>query len=48
MKQPELAERLRTEGVEPLYGAPGEFRRFIEGETERYADVIRISNARIE
>lgn len=48
MKQPDLTERLRTAGVEPLYSTPGEFGRYIAEETARYAHVVEVSHATID
>ena len=48
MKNPDIAERLRTAGVEPLYGTPAEFAQYMADETKRYARVVAVSHAHID
>jgi tripartite-type tricarboxylate transporter receptor subunit TctC len=48
MAMNDVAERLRTAGVEPLYDKPDEFVSFMAEETARYAKVVRLSHARID
>jgi len=48
MAMPDMADKLRTAGVEPLYDKPDEFAAFMVEETERYGKVVRVSHAHID
>src|SRR5581483_7823057 len=48
MAMPDMAEKLRSAGVEPLYDKPDEFAAFMAEETERYRKVVRISHAHVD
>jgi tripartite-type tricarboxylate transporter receptor subunit TctC len=48
MAMKDVAERLRTAGVEPLYDKPDEFVAFMAEETARHAKVVRLSHAHID
>ena len=48
MKQPDIAEKFASYGVEPAVNTPAEFVTFIERETARYAKVVKESGARLD
>ncbi len=46
--QPDVRARLAEQGSEPVGSSPEEFRRFIEAETVKWKELVRISGARVE
>jgi tripartite-type tricarboxylate transporter receptor subunit TctC len=48
LKKPETAERLRRMNMTPVGGAPSDIRAFIAAETERWGDVIRAANIKLD
>jgi tripartite-type tricarboxylate transporter receptor subunit TctC len=48
LPQPDVKGRLAEQGSEPVGSAPGDFRQFIEAETEKWRTLVRISGARAE
>ena len=48
LQQPSVREQFEKMGVRPLGGSVEETKRFIAEERERWADVIRTTNVRIE
>jgi tripartite-type tricarboxylate transporter receptor subunit TctC len=48
LAEPDVRERLLALGSEPVGGPPQDFARMIKSEFERWADVIRRANIRIE
>ena len=48
LQQPSVREQFEKMGVRPLGGSVAETKRFIAEERERWADVIRTTNVRIE
>ena len=48
LKSPDLAERMRNLGAEPLGGGPEVLARFQAAETEKWARVVKASGARID
>jgi tripartite-type tricarboxylate transporter receptor subunit TctC len=48
LRQPETAEHLRGMNMTPIGGAPDGIKAFIRDETERWGDVIRAANIRVE
>ncbi|MBS0321976.1 MAG: tripartite tricarboxylate transporter substrate binding protein [Proteobacteria bacterium] len=45
---PELAAKLSAQGTEPAYLPPAAFRTFIDGESRRWAGVIKAANIKID
>jgi tripartite-type tricarboxylate transporter receptor subunit TctC len=48
LRQPDTAEHLRGMNMTPIGGAPDGIKAFIKDETERWGDVIRAANIRVE
>jgi tripartite-type tricarboxylate transporter receptor subunit TctC len=48
VQRPDVLERLRADGLEPLLSTPKEFGAFVEREIAMWAKVIRAGNIRIE
>jgi tripartite-type tricarboxylate transporter receptor subunit TctC len=48
LKSPETAEHLRTMNMTPVGGTPEAIKTFIKEETERWGDVIRAANIRVD
>ena len=48
LKKPETAEHLRRMNMTPVGGTPGEIRAYIAAETERWGDVIRAANIKLD
>ena len=48
LRTPEMRKRLAEFGGEPGGGTPEEFGQFIAAETVRYADVVKLSGAKME
>jgi len=48
LNQPEVKGRLAEQGSEPVGSSPGEFRQFIEAETEKWKVLVKLSGARAE
>ena len=48
LSTPEMRKRLADFGGEPGGGTPEEFGQFIAAETLRYADVVKLSGAKME
>jgi tripartite-type tricarboxylate transporter receptor subunit TctC len=46
LREPAVAERIRTIGAEPRPGTPEEFAAFIRSETRKWAEVVRASGAK--
>jgi tripartite-type tricarboxylate transporter receptor subunit TctC len=43
IKIPELGERFKSDGLEPIGGSPEFFGAFIRAEIEKYANVIKVA-----
>jgi tripartite-type tricarboxylate transporter receptor subunit TctC len=48
LNQPEVKGKLAEQGSEPVGSSPGEFRQFIEAETETWKALVKLSGARAE
>jgi tripartite-type tricarboxylate transporter receptor subunit TctC len=48
LKLPEVMTRLRNDGAEPVGSTPAEFVQFIRAETKKWAEVVKISGARVD
>lgn len=48
LRQPEMQERLRTGGSDPVGSTAGEFAAFIKSEHDKWSKVVRAANLRIE
>ncbi len=48
LKKPDVAERFRGLGAEPVGGTPAELARFIAAETTKWKEVVRISGAKVD
>jgi len=48
LKLPEVVTRLRNDGAEPVGSTPAEFVQFIRAETKKWAEVVKISGARVD
>jgi tripartite-type tricarboxylate transporter receptor subunit TctC len=48
LNDPEIRRRIVASGAEPVPGTPGEFKNMIESEIRKWANVVRISGARID
>jgi tripartite-type tricarboxylate transporter receptor subunit TctC len=48
IKFPDVREFMAREGAEPVGSTPQEFATFFRNEVERYANVIRTANIRVE
>jgi tripartite-type tricarboxylate transporter receptor subunit TctC len=48
LKKPEVIERFRGLGAEPVGGTPADLARFIADETTKWREVVRISGAKID
>ncbi len=48
MKTPEVQQRLANGGVEVVTSAPGEFKKFVEKETERWVKAAKEAGATAE
>src|SRR6185436_16108967 len=48
LKSPELQKRMLTFGAEVGGGTPEDFGRFMASETKRYAEIVRISGAKLD
>jgi tripartite-type tricarboxylate transporter receptor subunit TctC len=48
LNQPEVKGKLAEQGSEPVGNSPGEFRQFIEAETEKWKVLVELSGARTE
>ena len=48
LKKPEVIERFRGLGAEPVGGTPAELARFIAAETQKWKEVVRISGAKVD
>jgi len=48
LKKPDVVERFRGLGAEPVGGTPAELGRFIAAETKKWKDVVRISGAKVD
>ena len=48
LKLPEVMTRLRNDGAEPVGSTPAEFVQFIRTETKKWAEVVKISGARVD
>ena len=45
---PEVRDALRAQGTEPIGSTPDEFRRYVEGEIEKWTKVARAANVRLD
>jgi tripartite-type tricarboxylate transporter receptor subunit TctC len=45
---PEVRERFVSQGAEPGGNTPDQFSAFIKGEIEKWARVVKVSNARVD
>jgi tripartite-type tricarboxylate transporter receptor subunit TctC len=48
LKKPEVIERFRGLGAEPVGGTPAELGRFIADETRKWREVVKVSGAKID
>ncbi|HYF59599.1 MAG TPA: tripartite tricarboxylate transporter substrate binding protein [Burkholderiaceae bacterium] len=48
LKKPEVVERFRGLGAEPVGGTPADLARFIADETRKWREVVKISGAKID
>lgn len=48
LKQPDVQERLRANGMESGYGTPAAFSQFIAEEIARYSRIVKAGNIRVE
>lgn len=48
LHRPEVVERLRQLGAEPVGGAPAELAAFIASETAKWREVVKVSGAKLE
>jgi tripartite-type tricarboxylate transporter receptor subunit TctC len=48
LKSPELQKRMLAFGAEVGGGTPEDFGRFMASETKRYAEIVRISGAKLD
>jgi tripartite-type tricarboxylate transporter receptor subunit TctC len=48
LKKPDVIERFRSLGAEPVGGTPADLARFIADETTKWREVVRISGAKID
>ena len=48
LKSPEIVDFMKREGAEPVGSTPQELAAYFRREVERYAEVIRIGNVRVE
>ncbi len=46
VRAPEIAEKFRAMGIEPIGSSPDEAERFVRAETAKWAEVIRVSGAK--
>jgi tripartite-type tricarboxylate transporter receptor subunit TctC len=44
IRSPELVERLKTEGSDPVGNSPEQFTAFLREETARWSKIIRFAN----
>jgi len=47
LKNPELQERLRSDGTEPAYSTPEDFEKLIDREVKMWAEVVHLGNISI-
>jgi tripartite-type tricarboxylate transporter receptor subunit TctC len=45
---PDIREHYDTRGIEPLAGTPAEMRTFVQAEMRKWAEVVRVSGARVD
>jgi len=48
IKDPKIAERLRQTDATPVGNSPAEFAAFIAAETAKWAEVAKVSGAKVE
>ncbi|RJG05857.1 tripartite tricarboxylate transporter substrate binding protein [Noviherbaspirillum cavernae] len=48
LKMADVKSRLRNAGLEPVGGTAGKFRKYIEEETKKWAEIIRKTGARLD
>ena len=48
MRKPEIKERFSQLGIEPVGSTPAEFTRFLKAEVDKWAQVIRAANVKVE
>ncbi len=48
LKKPEVVERFRGLGAEPVGGTPADLARHIAAETKKWKEVVRISGAKVD
>jgi len=48
MRKPEIKERFAQLGIEPVGSTPAEFNRFLKAEVDKWAQVIRAANVKVE
>jgi tripartite-type tricarboxylate transporter receptor subunit TctC len=48
LKSPEILDFMKREGAEPVGSTPQELAAYFRREVERYAEVIRVGNVRVE
>jgi tripartite-type tricarboxylate transporter receptor subunit TctC len=48
VRLPEVRERLAVEGVEPVGNTPAEFRRYLETDLKRIAEIARLAKIEVQ
>ncbi len=48
LKQPDMIERIDSQGAEAIGNTPAEFAAFIAAETAKYAKIIKQANVRLD
>jgi tripartite-type tricarboxylate transporter receptor subunit TctC len=48
LRQPDVVERLSGQGAEPVGNTPEEFAAFIRSEIDKWANLVRAANMKVE
>ncbi|HEY0722648.1 MAG TPA: tripartite tricarboxylate transporter substrate-binding protein, partial [Pyrinomonadaceae bacterium] len=48
LSQPDIKQRLAEQGSDPAGNSPVEFRQFISTEVDKWANIVRISGAKVD